>query len=131
MGSGNSAEDPFELEAKYYDKIWGLADTYESETKFLDKILKEYGAHRILDLACGTGGHCLQLAKSGYDVVGLDVSRTMLEKAREKLSKAGLQAVFFLGEMTKVQSSLLNAKTPLPFDAVVCMGNALAEHTPL
>lgn len=119
--------DPFELEARYYDKIWGSACDYEGEALFLHRILAEHGAHRVLDLACGTGGHCLELAKLGYTVTGLDISRAMSEKAKEKLSKAGIKASFVLGDMKKAYSSLMNSQIALPFDAAICMGNSLAH----
>ena len=119
--------DPFELEARYYDRIWGLANRYEEEAKFLDETLKKRGAHRILDLGCGTGGHCLKLARLGYDMVGLDVSEAMLRTAREKLSKAGMRAGFVLSDMIEASSSLQSAGITFPFDAVICMGSSLAH----
>lgn len=38
----------------------------------------------VLDLACGTGRVSLPLAKAGFEVVGLDLSRFMLEIAKRK-----------------------------------------------
>jgi SAM-dependent methyltransferase len=37
---------------------------------------------RVLDAGCGTGRVAVRLAELGYDVVGVDVDRTMLEAAR-------------------------------------------------
>lgn len=119
--------DPFGLEARYYDKIWGSTRNYEAEAQFLRQLFKDHRVTRVLDLACGTAGHCLELTKLGYSVVGLDVSQTMLEKARKKLSKAGMQVSFVLGDMTEASSFLCQAKITLPFDAVICMGNSLAH----
>jgi len=119
--------DPFELEARYYDKVWGSTCRYEAEAHFLHQILREHGALRILDLACGTGGHCLELAKLGYKVVGLDISPTMLEKARNKFSKLGIHGSFVHGDMTETHSTLINAEIALPFDAVICMGSSFAH----
>ena len=119
--------DPFQLEARYYDKIWGSTCNYKAEAQFLHQILEKYGALRVLDLACGTGGHCLELAKLGYGVGGLDISQAMLKKARDKLSNAGMRASFILSDMREVYSSLLNAGIELPFEAAICMGNSLAH----
>src|SRR6185503_20080962 len=41
-------------------------------------------AGRALDLATGTGDIAFRLAAAGWDVVGLDVTRRMIELAREK-----------------------------------------------
>jgi len=43
------------------------------------------GVHSILDLPCGTGRFTGGLAKSGYDVVGADISSEMMQVARERL----------------------------------------------
>lgn len=119
--------DPFELEASYYDRIWGLADRYERGARFLDPILKKRGAHRILDLGCGTGGHCLKLARLGYDMAGLDISRAMLRRATERFSKVDMRAEFVLSDMIEASSSLQSARITSPFDAVICMGYSLAH----
>ena len=43
---------------------------------------------RILDLACGPGRHAAELARWGGQVVGFDLSRAMLRRARERSSGA-------------------------------------------
>jgi ubiquinone/menaquinone biosynthesis C-methylase UbiE len=45
----------------------------------------------VLDVGCGTGALAARLADSGYDVVGLDPSRGMLEILRERAP--GVEAV--------------------------------------
>jgi SAM-dependent methyltransferase len=44
---------------------------------------------RILDLACGPGRHAAELARWGGRVIGFDLSRAMLRRARERTT-AGL-----------------------------------------
>src|SRR2546428_7646563 len=39
---------------------------------------------RVLDLACGPGRHAAELARWGGQVVGFDLSRAMLRRARER-----------------------------------------------
>jgi len=41
-------------------------------------------AERILDLGCGDGVHALEIAQTGAQVVGVDVSQDMLARARER-----------------------------------------------
>jgi len=45
-------------------------------------------SRRALDLATGTGDIAFRLAEAGWDVVGLDVTRRMIELAREKSAAA-------------------------------------------
>ena len=52
----------------------------------------------MLDIGCGTGGHSLLLAERGYDVVGVDLSPAMLERAREKAAAAGRSIEFVEGD---------------------------------
>jgi ubiquinone/menaquinone biosynthesis methyltransferase len=56
---------------------------------------------RALDLATGTGDIAFSLAASGWNVIGLDVTRRMIELAREKAAAAdGRRAPRFLvGDM--------------------------------
>ena len=61
----------------------GECDFIEQELKY-DKSLK------ILDIGCGTGRHSIELSKRGYSVTGIDLSESMLEKAREKAEKQNL-----------------------------------------
>jgi ubiquinone/menaquinone biosynthesis C-methylase UbiE len=44
----------------------------------------------VLDLGVGTGRLALPLARSGYEVVGVDNSAAMLSRARRRLEAAGL-----------------------------------------
>jgi SAM-dependent methyltransferase len=38
----------------------------------------------LLDLGCGTGCFCQEMAKRGYDPIGIDTSAAMLDQARQK-----------------------------------------------
>lgn len=49
----------------------------------------------VLDLGCGTGSLCLELAKKGYDMIGVDGSEDMLSVAADKAAE---KQVLFLNQ---------------------------------
>ena len=60
------------------------------------RLFKKNKVKRILDLGCGTGRHVVYLAKKGFDVYGLDESKTGIKIAKEWLKKENLTAGFKL-----------------------------------
>jgi ubiquinone/menaquinone biosynthesis C-methylase UbiE len=93
-------EDEFGLEARLYNKTWGKYD-YDSDVKFLNALFKEHRCRSIIDVGCGTGNHALRLSRLGYEVVGVDISPTMLKIAKEKEKEA--KVTFIQGDMRKLQ----------------------------
>ena len=73
--------------ATLYDRLISDVD-YADLCRNLLNFCKQHGhtPKQVLDAACGTGSLTLQLAKSGLDVVAVDISEQMLNAAREKLS---------------------------------------------
>jgi demethylmenaquinone methyltransferase/2-methoxy-6-polyprenyl-1,4-benzoquinol methylase len=62
---------------------------------------------RVVDLACGTGDIALEAASHGADVLGVDITRRMVEIARAKATRArqdGLWPIprFLVGDMAAV-----------------------------
>lgn len=60
------------------------------EVAFLIKKLKLKKSDRVLDLACGNGRHAIELARHGYSILGVDLSRYLIEQAKQATIKAGL-----------------------------------------
>jgi cyclopropane fatty-acyl-phospholipid synthase-like methyltransferase len=58
----------------------------------VDKILAliRLQGHSVLDLCCGPGRHLISLAKKGYLVTGVDRTKHLLEKAKERANAAGV-----------------------------------------
>lgn len=73
--------------ARYYDVDTGLET---EDVPFYVAFARRTGGP-ILEVACGTGRVLLPLAEAGFEVVGLDISRAMLNIAWEKVQSAGLQ----------------------------------------
>jgi SAM-dependent methyltransferase len=93
---------------QWYEELFkNYAEKYENESFTtgtigeVDFIECEIGFNkelRILDIGCGTGRHDIELAKRGYNVVGVDLSDTMLAKARENSAKANVKVEFLQGD---------------------------------
>lgn len=65
-----------------------------SECDFIEKELNYDKGLRILDVGCGTGRHAIELTKRGYDVTGIDLSESLLRRAREKAKGENLEIDF-------------------------------------
>jgi SAM-dependent methyltransferase len=75
--------NPFDQLARYYD--WEHADYDIDVPLYLDYARRTGGP--ILELACGSGRLMGPLLELGEEVIGLDSSAPMLERARQFLSK--------------------------------------------
>ncbi len=74
---------------------------------------------RILDICCGQGRDCLELARRGFtNIEGLDRSHYLIQKAKTQARKETLSVKFREGDARKL---------PYPadtFDAVMLLGNS-------
>ncbi|MCA1705913.1 MAG: class I SAM-dependent methyltransferase [Actinobacteria bacterium] len=62
-----------------------------AEVRYLADVLAEHApGRRVLDLGCGVGRHAVELARYGFEIVGLDVSAWALEQARAAARTAGV-----------------------------------------
>lgn len=87
------------------------------EVAFLQRTLALQPGSRILDLCCGWGRHSIALAALGYQVVGLDLSPTHIQMARDEAQKQGV-AVHF------IQSDMRDVPFQEHFDAAINMFTA-------
>lgn len=73
--------------ATYYDGLTSNVP-YPQRAAYFDQLIQTYapaeGGNLLLDLACGTGSLSVELARMGYDVIGVDGSAEMLAVARQK-----------------------------------------------
>jgi SAM-dependent methyltransferase len=63
------------------------------------KIMQPRGDDRVLDMACGSGRHSLELRRRGFEVVGADISADLIEIARRDAAEAGLDVDFVLSDL--------------------------------
>lgn len=112
-----------------YSDFAGVYDTfmddtpYEEWAEYITGLLKEYGiteseagemgkapdkdlaAERriVLDLGCGTGTLTELLAAAGYDMIGIDNSREMLNIALSKKEKSGQDILYLCQDMREFE----------------------------
>jgi SAM-dependent methyltransferase len=106
--------------ADAYDSLYAEKD-YRGECDLVERVFSAYAVgsvRRILDLGCGTGGHSSLLAERGYDVVGVDRSHEMLDRARRRG-----------GAVRYSQSDIRTVRLGESFDAVLIMFAVLGYLT--
>lgn len=119
-----------------YDRFVNWENRLTYEMPFIERTLREVDAHRVLDVACGTGMHAIELARRGYKVVGTDLSAPMIERAGENAAAAGVEVRFVVAAFGELAEKLalspsISLRTSSvermsgPFDAVFCLGNSL------
>jgi SAM-dependent methyltransferase len=87
-----------------------LARYYDSENADFDEDLNAYEVlvarfgGPALDIGCGTGRVALHLAASGIDLLGIDTSETMLERARSYASEKGGNAARITWQQVDVRA---------------------------
>lgn len=57
----------------------------EEDKKFVNEFVKYLNGNKILDMGCGCGNLTKEFIKDGYDTVGIDLSKKMIEIARKKV----------------------------------------------
>lgn len=87
-------ESLFDNYGKQYDRE-NFAQGTSGECDFIESEIGSDRSLRILDIGCGTGRHSIELAKRGYTVTGVDLSDSMLSRAKEKARSLNLQINFF------------------------------------
>jgi 2-polyprenyl-3-methyl-5-hydroxy-6-metoxy-1,4-benzoquinol methylase len=91
-------------EKQWYESLFeNYGNTYENEVFVkgtlgeCDFLEKEFGFAKqlkILDVGCGTGRHSIEMTKRGYRMTGIDLSESMLAKARQKAREQNLKIDF-------------------------------------
>jgi SAM-dependent methyltransferase len=78
------------------------ADQTEAEVDRALVMLGAQGGERVLDMACGTGRHSHELARRGFDVVGVDISPDLLAIAEADAEAESLSASFIAADLRKL-----------------------------
>lgn len=102
--------------AGVYDELMD-AVPYEQWCETIVSFIEKYGVSKperdtedllasernlVLDMGCGTGTLTELLFRKGYDMIGVDNSEAMLEKAMEKKDKSGAEILYLLQDMREL-----------------------------
>lgn len=117
-----------------------IAETYDNternpviaaEEPVVQSLLAEVPPRRALDAACGTGRHASFLASRGHEVVGIDQTEAMLERARVRVPEGSfrqgnLEALDFEnGSFDLVVCALALTHVPDPTEAIAELGRVV------
>ena len=93
------------------------------EANLVERLLRQYRPpsqpHSVLDAGCGTGRMGIELARRGFEVVGIDLDEVMLSQARAKAPNM----MWHLADLSTVSLDQ-------QFDAIVMAGNVMIYLTP-
>jgi ubiquinone/menaquinone biosynthesis C-methylase UbiE len=112
--------------ASYYNTRAECYDEFNENNSrainaLLEKILKEHQVASVFDLTCGTGSQVFWLVEAGFEVVGSDISRSMLKIAKQKAKLKQLKIKFLQGDCRTVHAG--------QFDAAITIFNAIGHLT--
>jgi ubiquinone/menaquinone biosynthesis C-methylase UbiE len=79
---------------------------------------------RVLDVACGTGNTAIPAARTGVEVIGVDIAPNLLEQARQRAAAENLSVKFEEGDAEELPFKARE------FDVVVSMFGAMFAPRP-
>ena len=101
----------YDTYADVYEAMYSSFMNYPAEAAYYSKILKKYSCKSILEIGCGAGNLAELLLKHPYKYIGLDGSKSMLDRARVKLPGQRF-----------IRSKMQHFKLPGKVDAVIFTG---------
>jgi len=107
--------------ARYYDQIYLKRKNYESESKIVKRIIRQFekkASETLLDVGCGTGEHLKYLSQS-FRCKGIDISKEMIETAKAKVADAKFEI-----------ADMIDFRLGEKFDAITCLFSSIGYvHT--
>lgn len=96
----------------------------------IHNILEEHGVKsgHILDLCCGNGRFSVHMAKKGYKVTGVDISRPFIEDARKKAEEYGVTNNTYFIECDARNLRTIRGRIAEPFDVVISAWTSIGYY---
>ncbi|MEI6131632.1 MAG: class I SAM-dependent methyltransferase [Bacillota bacterium] len=78
---------------------------YKTWASYIEEVFERnnFKPEIVLDLGCGTGSLTVELARKGFDMIGLDISEEMLGVATEKAIDAQQNILFLNQDMCEME----------------------------
>jgi len=113
--------------ALYYDLLYKDKD-YKAEINYIYGLIKKYSleAASILELGCGTGKHAELLAEKGLNIHGIDLSKSMLKKAKVRKSVLSQEIA---NRLNFDYGDVRNYRTNKNFDTVISLFHVASYQT--
>ena len=112
-----------------YDKFVNCQHSPAYEMPFIEDQLETLGKPKdqihVLDAACGTGMHVIELSQRGYHASGSDLSVPMILKAIENAVSFDVRAEFKAAGFGDLYRAFFNGKSRPSFDALLVLGNSI------
>src|SRR5258706_7499137 len=106
--------DPLYYNGRHYD---AQHKNFAVDIPFYLEQAVNYG-DPILELACGTGRVTIPIAKSGFDITGIDISSGMLNSAAVDAAEAGAKVNFIKGDIRSFELEKKFALIIFPYNAI-------------
>jgi ubiquinone/menaquinone biosynthesis C-methylase UbiE len=106
--------------AQHYDLMTGYSKRLINDFGVIKHLVETCKTGTALDAGCGTGIHSIILGKLGVDVIGLDSSSDMIERARVNALREGIE-LQFVQEYFEAMPLEWSGR----FDTVFCLANSL------
>jgi SAM-dependent methyltransferase len=103
----------FDAHAPHYDENAFTQNT-KVECQFLREVMGLKPDMVLLDAGCGTGRHSIEFAKYGMRVMGVDISKGMLDIAKKKAEVERVDVHWVEADLTKWSNEPI-------FDAAICL----------
>lgn len=84
------------IKEKYFfeKKVFSKPDykfTFKPDYKLIEEVLKRKKSGKVLDLGCGEAGTSIELAKRGFDVTCIDISKTAIESIKNEALRKNIK----------------------------------------
>lgn len=118
--------------ASHYDAQAASYDAHNApqstaENAYLVHLFKQYNVHQLCDMSCGTGSQVFAAAQAGIDVIGVDISKPMLDIARRKHGEMVSDDI--ADKISFHEGDMRTFKTEIRCDAVISIFNAIGHLT--